>query len=108
MDINITRIKDGLTGYQLKVIAIFFMLIDHVNIYLGEFLVWPAWVGFLGRFVAPLFAFLLVDGYFHTHSKRKDLKRLLFGALIVGIGNIIYNLPTHDYINSFTHLTMNL
>ncbi len=103
MDINITRIKDGLTGYQLKVIAILFMLIDHINMYLGGFLGWPAWVGFLGRFVAPLFAFLLVEGYFHTHSKRKYLERLLLGALIVGIGNIVYNLLTHDYLNPVTH-----
>lgn len=79
------------------------MLVDYLNIYLGETLRWPAWVGFLGRFVAPAFSFLLVEGYFHTRSRRRYLARLLLGALITGRGNIVYNLLTKAYINPVTH-----
>ncbi|WP_025087658.1 TraX family protein [Ligilactobacillus apodemi] len=96
-------VKKGLTGYQLKVLAMFFMLVDHVNTYLGAQMHWPLWVNFLGRFVAPTFSFLLVEGYFHTRNKRKYLNRLLLGAAVVGVGNIIYNLLTKDYINPITH-----
>ena len=96
-------LKKGLTGYQLKVLAMIFMLVDHLNMYLGPELHWPLWINFLGRFVAPTFSFLLVEGYFHTRNKRRYLKRLLLGALVVGIGNIIYNLLTKAYINPFDH-----
>ena len=99
----ISRVRHGLTSYQLKILAIIFMLIDHLNMYLGDDFGWPAWVGFLGRFVAPLFAFLIVEGYFHTRSKKNYLGRLLLGALIVGVGNIVYNLLTKAYINPVTH-----
>lgn len=96
-------VKKGLTGYQLKVLAIIFMAFDHINMYFGELLHWPLWFSFIGRFVAPTFCFLLVEGYFHTHSKKKYLERLLLGAAITGAGNIIYNLLTKSYINSYTH-----
>lgn len=61
-------LKKGLTGYQIKLLAMIFMLEDHLNIYLGEALHWPAWVSFLGRFVAPAFVFLLVEGSYHIKS----------------------------------------
>lgn len=52
--------KVGLSSFTLKNIAIIFMVIDHVNSYLGEFLHLPAWTFLLGRFVAPLFVFFLI------------------------------------------------
>lgn len=96
-------LKKGLTGYQIKLLAMIFMLEDHLNSYLGEALHWPAWVSFLGRFVAPAFVFLLVEGYFHTRNKRLYLERLLLGALVTGVGNIVYNLLTKAYIDPVTH-----
>ena len=53
-----------------------FLLVDHLNMYFGPELHWPLWINFLGRFVAPAF--------FHTRNKRRYLKRLLIGALVVG------------------------
>ncbi len=80
-----------------------FMLVDHLNMYFGPELHWPLWINFLGRFVAPAFSFLLVEGYFHTRNKRRYLKRLLIGALVVGIGNIVYDLLIKSYIGPFDH-----
>lgn len=62
--------------------------------YFGPELHWPLWINFLGRFVAP---------DFHTRNKRRYLKRLLIGALVVGIGNIVYDLLTKSYIDPFDH-----
>ena len=53
--------------------------------------------------MAPAFSFLLVEGYFHTRNKRRYLKRLLIGALVVGIGNIVYDLLIKSYIGPFDH-----
>lgn len=92
----------GLNGFQLKIIAIVFMLLDHINTYFGNVLHFPLWFSFLGRFVAPLFVFLLVEGFFHTRDRRNYLKRLGVGALVMLISNIIHNLWTHAYLDPLT------
>lgn len=96
------RVK-GLTSYQLKWIAIVFMVVDHINSYFGMQLGLPSWVSWLGRFVAPLFVFLLVEGFKYTHSKYQYAKRLGIAAFVVAIGNIIYHLLTGNYINEYNH-----
>ena len=41
------------------------------------------------RFVAPLFAWLMVDGFFHTKSRSKYCRRLWIAAGFMQIGNVI-------------------
>ncbi|RRG18779.1 hypothetical protein D3P96_02000 [Weissella viridescens] len=91
----------SLTGTQLKFIAAFFMLIDHIHSYFPE--VTPDWFSFLGRFVAPLFTFLLVEGFFYTHSRRKYLTRLTLGASVMVIMNTLQNVLTGAAFDTFTH-----
>ncbi len=58
----------SLDGNQLKLIAVFFMIFDHIYSYL--FLgVWPAWFSLIARFVKPLFVYMLVEGFSHIKSK---------------------------------------
>lgn len=92
----------GLNGFQLKLIAIVFMLLDHINTYFGRELHFPLWFSFLGRFVAPLFVFLLVEGFFHTKNRRKYLERLGIGAAVMMISNILHNIWTKAYLDPLT------
>lgn len=58
----------SLDGNQLKLIAVFFMIFDHIYSYL--FLgVLPAWFSLIARFVTPLFVYMLVEGLSHIKSK---------------------------------------
>ena len=78
-----------LSGAQLKYIAFISMLIDHTN----KALIYPNLTGgklnvlsdvfdILGRIAFPIFAFLLVEGYFKTRNKWRYLGTLLlFGAI---------------------------
>ncbi|MGY3765577.1 TraX family protein [Vagococcus vulneris] len=86
--------KKGLSSFSLKIIAIIFMTIDHVNSYLTEFLHLPLWISLLGRFVAPLFVFFLVEGYFYTKNKMKYFSRLFVGGILMTAINICHNLLT--------------
>ncbi len=68
-----------LSGFQLKILAIVLMTIDHIGIVL-----FPEIVIFrmIGRIAFPIFAFLLVEGALHTKDIKKYLKRLLLLAFI--------------------------
>ncbi|KAJ49651.1 hypothetical protein BD780_001150 [Clostridium tetanomorphum] len=67
-------------SFQLKVIMVIVMFIDHV----GEFIVGsPLWLRYIGRLAAPVFFYLLVEGFFHTSSRKKYMERLFIGGVIM-------------------------
>ena len=90
---------------SLKLIAVITMLIDHI----AESLLWQMippigeknydrWYDIyhmlrnIGRTAFPIFAFLLVEGFFHTHSRKKYFRRLILFALL---SEIPYNMAFH-------------
>ena len=77
--------KFGLNRKQLKDIALVFMVLD--NAYFRFSAVIGSVAHLLTRFVAPLFAWLMVDGFFHTGSKKKYCMRLWIFAVFMQIGN---------------------
>lgn len=94
--------QKGLSGFQLKIIALVGMLIDHINTYFGAALGLPLWFSWIGRFVAPVFLYLLVEGYRHTRHKKAYFYRLLAGAGLMWGINIVKNVLTQQYYHPFT------
>lgn len=68
-----------LDSFQLKCIAIVSMALDHTGAVL-----YPSqiWLRCLGRIAFPIFCFLIVEGFFHTHDVRRYMGRLGIFALI--------------------------
>ena len=63
--------KKGLDGTQLKTIALVLMVLDHIH-YFFEFTgCIPTVFSMLGRLSAPLFLFCTVEGFAHTHDRRR-------------------------------------
>lgn len=78
----------------LKLIALIFMVIDHIGHFFPE--VTPMWFRLLGRISAPIFFFLFIEGYTHTSNKRNYQMRLFIYSVIMFLTNIglmtVYNI----------------
>ena len=95
--------QEGLSGSTIKLIAIVSMAIDHtaaavlgrviidqgmltntMNWTSNQYLLYQfySYMRYIGRLGFPIFCFLLVEGFMHTHSKAKYAMRLGLFALI--------------------------
>ena len=67
------------TSASLHGMAMVFMLCDHLW---GTIIPGNDWLTCIGRLTMPIFAFLLVEGYFHTSDLKKYAGRMALFALI--------------------------
>ena len=68
-----------LSAATLHIIAMALMLMDHLW---ATLLPAQDWLTCVGRVAFPIFAFMAVEGYFHTHNfKKYALRMLLFAVL---------------------------
>ena len=77
-----------LNAFELKIIALIVMLMDHLYSFFP--LTYPLFHP-VSRFVAPVFAFLMVEGLFHTRNKLKYNLRLFGWAIFMQAGDFIVN-----------------
>ena len=78
----ITKRKPGLTGNQLKLIALAAMTADHIGVQLFPQVLL---LRMIGRLALPIFAYMIAQGCRYTHSKRRYLATIAAVALVCQI-----------------------
>lgn len=81
----------GFTSFQLKVIALILMTFDHIHYFMSTVQHMPMWLTVLGRMSAPLFIFVMAQGFYYTRSRQKYLLRLYIASVLMGLGNFVMN-----------------
>ena len=113
--------KKGLTSNGLKIIAIITMLIDHIGYYMYPYLQTETYYLFrtIGRISMPIFAYLIVQGFFHTKNLKKYIYRIFGLAVITQICLAIlsyininyfpgYHTRIYSYLNILFSYTLSL
>lgn len=122
----LTQPRKGITGSTLKLIALAIMLIDHIGAVILErtilsmmsqimsgavmepeffarydsLCVADLVIRLVGRIAFPLFCFLLVEGFCHTHDVKKYALRL---AAFAFVSEIPFDLATSGEVLEFGH-----
>ncbi len=79
------KIRIGLSGNQLKIIAMLTMLVDHIGVQLfPECII----LRIIGRLSLPIFAYMIAEGCLHTRNRPKYL--LLIALLGLGCQIVYY------------------
>ena len=73
------KLKLETTSFSLHIMAMLFMLCDHLW---GTIITGNDWLTCIGRLTFPIYAFMIVEGYFHTKNLKKYVLRLFLFAVI--------------------------
>lgn len=79
-----TQTQKGFSGFFLKYLGMVLMVLDHIEYFFGYTGKIPILFSMLGRVAAPLFLFCLIEGFTHTHDRRKYFLRIYLISVIMG------------------------
>lgn len=74
-----------LSGFQLKYIALITMVFDHIHYFFDYTGKIPIWFAMIGRLAAPLFLFTVIEGFVHTHNRKKYFLKIYALAILMGL-----------------------
>lgn len=95
-----------LNAFQLKIICVVLMVLDHIDAFVPLNVSMVAHV--ISRAVAPVFAYLVVEGLFHTRNLKKYNLRLWGWAIAMVAGNNILNaLYSTRQVHVYNNILMN-
>ncbi|AFQ45255.1 TraX family protein [Desulfosporosinus meridiei] len=84
---------------MLKILALLFMLIDHIGVYIPDMPVYLRWIG---RISAPIFIFCSAWGFTYTSSKKNYLIRLYVASLLMAIIQVCIDIDMNFFRSLFS------
>ena len=77
--------KRGISDFGLKYLAMVFMLLDHIEYFFSFTGKVPLFFSWIGRLAAPLFLFCIIEGFVHTHDRKKYFLHIYALAILMGL-----------------------
>lgn len=101
-------IKKGLTSFQLKIIALIIMTVDHFGAYrlLTQSPDINVYMRIIGRIAAPVFLFLIVEGIRHTRSRTKYIARLYMAAAATELLRVFFEIDMGNIFQTFFYAAL--
>ena len=95
--------KKGLSSNILKIVAIIIMVIDHIAAYMYRDFNQDVYyvLRSIGRIAMPIFAYLLVQGFFYTKNLKKYIFRVFILATITQICLFILGFVNQEYYPNY-------
>ncbi|MDF7637860.1 TraX family protein [Lactobacillus sp. ESL0791] len=91
---QLTKKLRGFSTFDLKIIGIVLMVVDHVH-QMFQPMGAPSWLDWFGRPVATIFFFTSVVGFSHTHDKKKYMERLYISMVLMSLLTWILEKTVH-------------
>lgn len=85
MSVSLPAPRRGLSETALKGIALALMVLDHIHYFFSFTGAIPLWFTQAGRLAAPLFLFCTVEGFAHTHDRRRYFWRIWSISACMGL-----------------------
>lgn len=86
-----------MSAFSLKLICFFLMVMDHIYYYIQGT---PIWFTYIGRIVAPIYFFLVVESFFYTSDRKKYTMRLFgFSLITFVILNVLFKQPMNIFLS---------
>ena len=98
-------LQKGLNAYQIKVVALIAMTIDHLAAYGSDIPLFSAYgskLRIIGRIAAPLFLYMVTEAVRHTSNRKQYLIRLYIGAVCTGLFSSITNALFGNTVGTFS------
>ncbi|OZV10947.1 conjugal transfer protein TraX [Tissierella sp. P1] len=94
-----------MNAFILKIIMAILMVFDHVASVIGNAPIWFTW---LGKLVAPIFFYLVVEGFFHTSNRKRYALRLYLWSITMFAGSALLSIlvPSAPYIKNNIFLSL--
>ena len=61
------------------------MVFDHIHYFFDYTGKIPIWFAMIGRLAAPLFLFCVIEGFIHTHNRKKYFLKIYSLAIVMGL-----------------------
>jgi len=102
--------KISLTSNGLKIIAIITMIIDHIGYYFENDMNHIIYIilRIVGRISMPLFAYLLVQGFFYTKDLKKYILRIFIFAIITQLAIFGVGMFDENRLNMSVNTQLNI
>lgn len=95
--------KRGISSNILKIVAVVIMIIDHIAGYMYKEFNQDIYYVFrsIGRMAMPIFAYLIVQGFFYTKNLKNYIFRIFILATVTQITLFILGFVNHEYYPNY-------